>query len=177
MASRDRPPVGTDGKRVRGVTRRAVLGGMAAAGASLTLGCGSSSEAAPSFDREADVVIVGGGLAGLVAARTLAAQNRSVVVLEARDRVGGRTLNQDLGANGFSGRVVELGGQYVGPLPGQPPVATVPGQEVEWPQDKIFGLAAELGIDTFKTYNTGNYLNYAGGLLLPYSSATRIPPI
>src|SRR5436309_15058015 len=102
MASRDRPPVGTDGKRVRGVTRRAVLGGMAAAGASLTLGCGSSSEAAPSLDREADVVIVGGGLAGLVAARTLAGQNRSVVLLEARDRVGGRTLNQDLGANGFS---------------------------------------------------------------------------
>jgi monoamine oxidase len=176
MATRDRPPVGTDGKRARGVTRRAVLGGMAAAGASLTLGCGSSSEAAPSFDREADVVIVGGGLAGLVAARTLAAQKLSVVVLEARDRVGGRTLNQDLAANGFSGRVVEMGGQYVGPLPGQAPVATVPGQEVEWPQDKIFGLAAELGIDTFKTYNTGNYLNYAGGLLLPYSSATRIPP-
>jgi len=176
MAKRNRPPRGTDGKPARGVTRRALLGGMAAAGAGLTLGCGSSSQAAPSFEREADVVIVGAGLAGLVAARKLAAQRLSVVVLEARDRVGGRTLNQELGANGFSGRVVEMGGQYVGPLPDEPAVATVPGQEVHWPQDKIFALAAELGIATFKTYNSGDYLNYAGGLLVPYSSATRIPP-
>ncbi|HUE40073.1 MAG TPA: FAD-dependent oxidoreductase, partial [Candidatus Binatia bacterium] len=79
-------------------------------------------------------------------------------------------------ANGFSGRVVEMGGQYVGPLPGETPSATIPGQEVEWPQDKVFALAAELGIGTFKTYNTGDYLNYAGGLLVPYSSTTRIPP-
>jgi monoamine oxidase len=175
MAARDdTPPVGE--RRVRGITRRAMLGGMAAAGATLTLGCGSSSEAAPSFERDADVAVIGAGLAGLVAARRLAAQRVSVVVLEARDRVGGRTLNQDLAANGFPGRVVEMGGQFVGPLPGEAPSATVPGQEVEWPQDKIFRLAAELGIGTFKTYNAGNYVNYAGGMLVPYSSTTRIPP-
>jgi monoamine oxidase len=160
--------------RPRGITRRTVLGGMAAAGAGLALRPGLSSAARP--PREADVVVVGGGIAGLVAARRLAAANVSVIVLEARDRVGGRTFNQDLAANGFPGRVVEMGGQYVGPLPDEPATASIPGQEVYWPQDKIFDLAAELGIGTFKTYNAGNYLNYVGGVLLPYGSDTRIPP-
>ena len=41
----------------------------------------------------------------------LTRRGRSVVVLEARDRVGGRTLNHSLG----NGRVTEVGGQYVGP--------------------------------------------------------------
>ena len=42
------------------------------------------------MSEEADVVVVGAGLAGLTAARDLAALGHSVVVLEARDRVGGR---------------------------------------------------------------------------------------
>ena len=46
---------------------------------------------------EADVVVIGAGLAGLVAARDLAAAGRTVAVLEARDRVGGRLLNADIG--------------------------------------------------------------------------------
>ncbi|MGZ8667622.1 MAG: FAD-dependent oxidoreductase, partial [Solirubrobacterales bacterium] len=46
---------------------------------------------------EADVAVIGGGLAGLVAARDLVRGGASAVVLEARDRVGGRTLNADLG--------------------------------------------------------------------------------
>ena len=61
-------------------------------------------DAAP---READVVVVGAGLAGLAAARALRAADRTVVVFEARDRVGGRTLNEPIG----EGKVVELGAQ------------------------------------------------------------------
>jgi monoamine oxidase len=55
-----------------------------------------------------DVVIVGAGLAGLSAADALIEAGQSVRVLEADERVGGRTLNYDLG----NGKVVETGGQW-----------------------------------------------------------------
>jgi monoamine oxidase len=57
-----------------------------------------------------DVVIVGAGLAGLRAARDLADRGRRVVVLEARDRVGGRGYSVRLGD-----RLVELGGSWFTP--------------------------------------------------------------
>jgi monoamine oxidase len=160
----------------QGVTRRSVLGGMAAAGAGLTLRPMTASATLSLNRHRCDVVVIGAGIAGLVAARELMARGVSVVVLEARGRVGGRVVNQDLAASGFAGRIVEMGGQYVGPLPDEPATASVPGQEVYWPQDKIFTLAGTLGIGTFKTYNAGNYLNYANGLLVPYGSDTRLPP-
>ena len=69
-------------------------------------------------------------------------------MLEARDRVGGRTLNHSLGG----GKIVEVGGQWLGPT-----------------QDHIAALARELGIGTFKTYNNGNYLFYENGKLTPYT--------
>ena len=81
-----------------------------------------------------DVVVVGAGLAGLTAARRLRQEGRSVVVLEARDRVGGRTLNHTFA----DGTIVELGGQWVGPT-----------------QDRVLALADELGLATFPTYDAG----------------------
>jgi len=173
-----------------GVTRRKVLGGLAAAGAGLALdplraaaaasstGAGFLPDAvvAPSGGRRADVVVVGAGFAGLSAARALRAAGLSVVVLEARPRVGGRTLNAELTPNGFPGRVVEMGGQFVGPLPNEPATASIPGQEVYNPQDRVYNLARQLGIGTYKTYNQGDYLNYQRGQAVRYSSSTRIPP-
>ncbi len=92
--------------------------------------------------RDADVIVVGAGLAGLVAARQLVAARREVLVLEARDRVGGRTANASIGA----GKVVEMGGQWVGPT-----------------QDRLLALASELRIETFPTYYEGRNLLDLGG--------------
>jgi monoamine oxidase len=60
-----------------------------------------------SYD-EHDVIVVGGGFAGLTAARELRAAGRRVLLLEGRDRLGGRTHTSD-----FAGAEVELGGAYV----------------------------------------------------------------
>src|SRR5947208_4842068 len=118
------------------INRRGLITGSAAAAgaAALAQPAGARSR---SGSLRADVVVVGGGLSGLSAARRIEAAGRSVIVLEARRRVGGRTLNHPLGA----GKVIEVGGQWVGPT-----------------QDHVTKLARELGVRTFKTYNTGNYL-------------------
>ncbi|UGS38932.1 flavin monoamine oxidase family protein [Capillimicrobium parvum] len=85
----------------------------------------------------ADIVVVGAGLAGLTAARRLQQQGRRVVVLEARDRVGGRILNHTFA----DGTIVELGGQWVGPT-----------------QDRVLALAEELGLGTFPSYEAGDHI-------------------
>src|SRR5436190_21681313 len=64
---------------------------------------------------------------------------RSVIVLEARDRVGGRTLNHSPVSGGYA----ELGGMFTGPT-----------------QDYIQALATQVGVGTFPTYNTGNNVFY-----------------
>ncbi|HST70484.1 MAG TPA: FAD-dependent oxidoreductase [Solirubrobacterales bacterium] len=99
---------------------------------------------------EADVAIVGAGLAGLVAARRLAAAGLRPLVLEARDRVGGRILNEEIG----DGKVVEVGGQWIGP-----------GQE------RIAALATELGVTTFPTHDEGRHLLEVGGKRTSYAGA------
>ncbi len=103
-----------------------------------------------SSTRDADVVVVGAGLAGLAAARTLRARGASVVLLEARERVGGRVLNHDIGG----GRVVEVGAQWIGPT-----------------QDRIAALASELGVATFPTYQDGDNVIETGGRLRRYRGA------
>lgn len=84
-------------------------------------------------ERFADVVVVGAGLAGLTAARRVAAAGRTVTVLEARDRVGGRTCSEE-----FAGSMFDVGGQWIGPA-----------------QKRMLALVDELGIDTFPTFHDG----------------------
>jgi monoamine oxidase len=135
--------------------REAIVGAAAAALAADATPAGATTRRRPT--RRADVVVVGAGLAGLAAASDLVQAGHSVVVLEARPRVGGRTLNHPVG----HGEVVEVGGQWVGPG-----------------QDRIRARAKALGIRTFKTYTKGAQIfDYLGrqthftGLIPPLPAA------
>ncbi len=141
-----------------GVSRRqAIAGGAAAAAGALLAGSDAASAAgrptAPA-NRKVDVVVVGAGLAGLSAAGDLVAAGHSVVVLEARDRVGGRTLNHSVG----NGEVVEVGGEWIGPG-----------------QDRIKARARAHGVHTFKTYLTGEQIFDYQGKQVRFSGL--IPPL
>jgi monoamine oxidase len=100
--------------------------------------------------RHADVGIVGAGLAGLMAARELVAAGVSVCVLEARDRVGGRTWTRPAS----DGTLLDVGGQWIGPT-----------------QQRMNRLVDELGIATFKTWDIGENVQYRGGERRTYSGA------
>jgi monoamine oxidase len=100
-----------------------------------------------------DVVVVGAGLAGLTAAKSIKDSGHSVLVLEARNRVGGRTYDIPIG----SGSVLEMGGEWTGPG-----------------QTNVQALARELGVKTFESYAAGNNLYYREGRLATYSG--DIPP-
>lgn len=132
------------------LSRRQLMTGAALAAGAAALRP-TVAQATPRGGREvsADVVVVGAGLAGLTAARALTAAGRRVVVLEARDRVGGRTLNHPLPG----GHVADLGGTWIGPT-----------------QNAVAGLATELGLDTFAQVDDGNALYYRDGVVLPYPS-------
>jgi monoamine oxidase len=83
--------------------------------------------------QDADVIIIGAGVAGLTAARALTRAGASVLVVEARERVGGRLLSQPVG-----GEVVDLGGQWVGPH-----------------QRRVLRLVDELGLKRFPQFHHG----------------------
>ena len=104
---------------------------------------------------EADVIVVGAGLAGLAAARQLHWAGHSVLVIEARDRVGGRVLNHSLGG----GRAADVGGQFVGPA-----------------QRHILGLAAELGVATQPIFTSGLTILEFGGRRHSYRAHPEAEP-
>lgn len=110
----------------------------------MVLGTGvfSDSEAAGlqgTLPTKVDVAVVGAGISGLVAARTIRRHHRSVLVLEARDRVGGRVLNHHLTKPGEHGATIESGGAFIGPT-----------------QTHIAALAEEYAVPTFLEYDTGS---------------------
>ena len=98
---------------------------------------------------QVDVVVVGAGFAGLTAARAIQAAGVSVVVLEARDRVGGRTCTED-----HLGTWIDVGGQWIGPG-----------------QDRIAALVDELGFATYPQREEGD------DVLLDGDGARRVPTV
>jgi monoamine oxidase len=138
------------------VTRRQVLG--AGAVGAVAAGIPAAAEAKRARHRvrtrRADVVIVGAGIAGLTAARALRRKGRSVIVMEARERVGGRTWSKNVG----HGEVADLGAAFVGPT-----------------QDHVLALIKSLGIKTFPTYNEGSNVQFLNGVRTLYP-ADGLPP-
>ena len=125
----------------RRITRRGLIGGAAAGTAITVMPAAGQAARARTSSQSADVVVVGAGLAGLTAAREVVAGGRSAIVLEARDRVGGRVLSHSL----QSGSYGELGGMFTGPT-----------------QDDIQALAQDVGVGFYPTYNSGNNV-FVGG--------------
>jgi monoamine oxidase len=101
-----------------------------------------------------NVIVVGAGLAGLTAATALVARGEDVVVLEARDRVGGRTYGIEVAP----GKVVDAGAAYLGQ------------QHTE-----LKALIAELGLQTTRTSMTGDSTFALAGA--PMRCPGRFPPL
>ena len=105
---------------------------------------------------DVDVVVVGGGLAGLSSARDLVSADLSVVVLEARNRVGGRNHGGFL-SNGVP---VEFGGQWIAPT-----------------QEAVYRLVSEVGLETYATYDEGEHITFYDGSAFRYADETfGLPP-
>jgi monoamine oxidase len=134
-------------------TRRTAIAGAAAAAALAQVDTAEARKKRHkhkkrALTRRADVIVIGAGLSGLTAAREIAFKGKTVIVLEARNRVGGRMLNHDIGG----GHVTELGAQFVGPT-----------------QDHIIGLADQLKVDRFDAYDTGLNIYYSNGTKSTFS--------
>ena len=87
-----------------------------------------------------DIVIIGAGYAGIAAAKKLYAAGKNFIVVEARDRIGGRTLTEKVA----SGATLEMGAKWIGPT-----------------QHKVWEWVKETQTETYETYDEGkNILSF-----------------
>src|SRR5690625_5549750 len=113
---------------------------------------------------ERDVVVIGAGPAGMMAAYTLKKAGKSVAVVEARDRVGGRTWSGKVKDASGNEHLIEIGGQWISP-----------------DQTRLLNLVEELGLKTFPRYREGDSVYIApdgtrhiySGDVMPVSDETN----
>ena len=110
--------------------RRSALQGLVGIAAAPSI---ASAVQRPDPTRTADVIVVGAGFAGLAATKALRAAGLEPLVVEARDRVGGRTC-----PGSIAGLTIDLGGMWVGPT-----------------QTALDALAREYGVKTYPQYLSG----------------------
>uniref|UniRef100_A0A670Z319 Amine oxidase n=1 Tax=Pseudonaja textilis TaxID=8673 RepID=A0A670Z319_PSETE len=101
-----------------------------------------------------DVIVIGGGISGLSAAKLLYDSGLDVVVLEAQDRVGGRTYT----VRNKHVKYVDLGGAYVGPT-----------------QNRVLRLSKELGLETYKVNEVEHLIDHVNGKSYPFKGP--FPPM
>ena len=109
----------------------------------------------PDQDGIYDVVIVGAGISGLSAAKALVEAGKSVKVLEARDRAGGRIHNHPTARLGID---TDAGAEFIGPT-----------------QDKIDALAREYGVAQVPTYNEGSSVFWNNGYRSLFPAQPGLP--
>ena len=115
------------------LSRRSLLSGAAGLTGAVVLEQSAQGKGVRS-DADVDAVVIGGGLSGLIAARAIKRQGRSVLLLEAQSRIGGRMVNQAVAGGG----VIDLGGQWGGKT-----------------HHRFAALADELGLQRYPSYYDG----------------------
>ena len=106
---------------------------------------------------ETDIVIIGAGYAGIAAAKKLQEANKNFVVLEARDRIGGRTLSEQL----TCGAHIDLGAKWIGPT-----------------QLNVWNWVRETNTETYDTFDSGkNILSYNNKISTYKGTIPKIDPI
>lgn len=107
---------------------------------------------------DADVIVIGAGFAGLSAAEQLLKLGKRPLIIEARDRVGGRTHTSKIEQIGW----VDLGGQWIGPG-----------------QDHIYALAARLGRSVWSMHTAGRQVLDTQGRIRYFSGLIpkNLPPL
>jgi monoamine oxidase len=102
---------------------------------------------------QTDYCVVGAGFAGLAAARRLQDRGKSVALVEARDRVGGRVWNR----TAADGSVVSVGGTWLGKR-----------------QHRMFELCRELGMDVYPQYDQGDTVMHLDGVNRRYRGIPKV---